>query len=418
MKPTAGPSASASVVLLVVLSTVLGIPRVGMAQNPLPNYQRLFEDPPRTDLLTPADLPNLGRLVVLEATSMFVHARSELANSPNAFRMLDEIRNLWSAADAFTAAVADDPTSPLAIEAGRLSFGDLEAAFAQVRDSFAVLPGGAPLAGRNLMNTTRVVAVIGPLLRQGESQTSAARPRVLRTGPAVRAAADEIAGTVAALKRQIDAAPGQKAVSRNELDKELLGLMQLVEGLGRIARGATGVADLSASLRPIRSQVQRLDVELQKAGLSRVTRNDEWRAIRQRVDALADRLQLPREIVPPRPSAPRPAAPLLEQLDRAASGAGRLAEDARAAGEALDHRLVAADASRLRHRLDLLRQALVGREPAASVTQALRGVEQALRQLGEAAGRTAADRKKSIEAVTRDVDAAANLVRKQLSTSR
>ena len=52
-----------------------------------PGYQELFRDPPRTDELTPADLPNLGRQVVLEAISMYSHALSEIRNSPYSNRL-------------------------------------------------------------------------------------------------------------------------------------------------------------------------------------------------------------------------------------------------------------------------------------------------------------------------------------------
>ena len=37
---------------------------------------------------------------------MFVHVRSELANSPEAYLLLDQIRTLWNEADAFVAAVS------------------------------------------------------------------------------------------------------------------------------------------------------------------------------------------------------------------------------------------------------------------------------------------------------------------------
>src|SRR5262249_37294663 len=94
-----------------------------------PGYSELFENPARTDQLTQADLPNLGRLVALEATSMFVHVRSELADSPESFRLLDEISTVWRAADAFSAAVSDGPSVPRRIEAGRLAFVDLDAAY-------------------------------------------------------------------------------------------------------------------------------------------------------------------------------------------------------------------------------------------------------------------------------------------------
>jgi len=88
-------------VTLVVIALLFGLnpwlPSPVLGQTP-PAYPELYRDPPRTDQLTPADLPNLGRQVILEATSMFVHARTELADSPESFRLLDPIMTLWNVA--------------------------------------------------------------------------------------------------------------------------------------------------------------------------------------------------------------------------------------------------------------------------------------------------------------------------------
>ena len=133
------------------------------SQTP-PGYQALFRDPPRTGDLTPADLPNLGRQVTLEAISMYVHVRAEMRNSPASYRLLAEIITLWNAADDFTAAVSSYPLETQGIEAGRLTFPQLEAAFYQVKDTQGSLPHMGARTAENLADMSRVMAVIGPLL--------------------------------------------------------------------------------------------------------------------------------------------------------------------------------------------------------------------------------------------------------------
>ena len=135
--------------VLALIVGFLGLAAIGTlparGQTP-PGYNALFQDSPRTDQLTQADLPNLGRLVVLEATSMFVHARSDLADSTESSFLLNEITTVWQAADAFVAAMSYYPTEAERLDAGRLAFPSLEVAFDRLRDTigrFPALPSGS-----------------------------------------------------------------------------------------------------------------------------------------------------------------------------------------------------------------------------------------------------------------------------------
>src|SRR3954464_7077784 len=110
-------------VMLLTLGATLFLGSTTLAQSPA--YPELFRDPPRASDVTTADLPNLGRLVVLTATSMFVHAREELYDSPGGRRLLDQVGDLWIAADAFTAAVSFESLETPRIQAGLLSLPDL-----------------------------------------------------------------------------------------------------------------------------------------------------------------------------------------------------------------------------------------------------------------------------------------------------
>jgi hypothetical protein len=96
----------------------------------------------------------------------------------------------------------------------------------------------------------------------------------------------------------------------------------------------------------------------------------------------------------------------------------RLLEELRGTEGALDQRLIANDLRRLRSRLDLLRHALIGREPAAQVTAALRNLERARGQLAEAVGRASKAAAKSMDDLGKDLDQAVRLVREHVSAPR
>jgi hypothetical protein len=142
------------------------------AQTP-PTYPELFVNPPRTDQLTQADLPNLSRLVVLESIAMFSNVTSELYEIREDSRLQNLIRNLWYAADQFNAAVSLYPTQVEQVAAGRLVFPDLAFAFDQIRGTLGRMPGTAPRTAVNFANLSRVIAVLGPLLDQVPARSRA-----------------------------------------------------------------------------------------------------------------------------------------------------------------------------------------------------------------------------------------------------
>jgi hypothetical protein len=126
--------------LIVGLCVILSVITTARAQT-APAYPELFNDPPQYSQLTQADLPNLARQVVLETTSMFVHARTELYDSTAGSALLNQINLLWNTAAAFDASVSSNPTDRRTTDAGRLVFPDVQAAFGQIQDSMTRVPG-------------------------------------------------------------------------------------------------------------------------------------------------------------------------------------------------------------------------------------------------------------------------------------
>ena len=358
---------------LVSLMFCLAGTSLAWRQTP-PAYPELYQDPARTDQLTPADLPNLGRQVVLEATSMFVHARSELSDSPAAFRLLDQIRLLWDEADGFTAAVSATAPATRALEAGWLAFPDLDAAFQRVRSTLEVLPGDAPCAAENLQAMSRAMAVIGPLLRQGLQQTSAqANPPTglrERSLAALRADARYLADAVRETIAEVAAT--REAPASVVITSELDVLRRLCMGLARLAVPWSDDRDLVSAVRPIRAQAGRIDLEARNGRLSG-SALVRWGSIKARIDAIADRYQLPREVVLRLREAPALDERAIAAIEEAVKAIDdSLRENTSTAQARLPGGTGVQDESRrVQSALTLLRQLLLGRESRQSIDQAI-----------------------------------------------
>ncbi|MGO9599827.1 MAG: hypothetical protein ACLP7Q_17695 [Isosphaeraceae bacterium] len=346
-----------------------------------PAYPELFEDPPWTGRLTQADLPNLGRLVVLEATSMFVHARTEFANSPESFRVLQQVDAVWTQADAFTAAVSFYRFPAQSVEAGRLAYPGLEAAFLQLRETLGRVPGLALRTSLNLAYMSRVMAVIGPLLQQPIPPANQAA-----NFAALDAAA--FARQIVALQRAIGALENDLAsqASRGRttpaLSREVDRLARLIQGFGQIAGGPAEAREIVASFQPVRTQAQRVDREFQAAGLPLLATNH-WRPILSRIESTYAGFQLPREIVPrPAVANSRPIDPAtIEAIDKAARQVDTVlgSQDVAALAEA-PRDAVVADARRLQTRLYLARQGSLGDASRQERNQAIADIESSWRR--------------------------------------
>ncbi len=405
-----------------VLSMLMPVP--GALGQTAPGYQELFQDPARTDQLTRADLPNMGRLVVLEATSMFVHARSELRDSPDSYRLLDEITTLWNAADAFTAAVSFYPLESQRIQAGRLTFPELEAAFYRVRRTLGTLPGMATRTAENFVNMSRVVAVIGPLLEQTPPGPLVVEDPREFDPVVITNQARELASAIVPLKTHVKAETG-RGVKLETLDREIDVLEKLIQGFERISSGGTNGGganerDLVASFRPVRARAQRINRELQRVNLAGAGLGL-WRSIEQQISDLETRFQIPREIIPRStreevgPLDPAVVAP----IDRAVRDLDALVDRIASENPRLPQRdRVQADAGRLTTRLLLVRQYLLGQAPREQVNQALVDLEMSWRQLEDRMMRPSQGNPESLQTLRREVNEVAARAHEQVSKPR
>jgi hypothetical protein len=390
------------------------------AQTP-PTYPELFANPPQTEQLTQADLPNLSRIVVLESIAMFSNVTSELYEIREDNRLQNLIRDLWYAADQFNAAVSLYPTVAERVAAGRLTFPDLAAAFDQIRGTLGRMPGTAPRTAANFANLSRVIAVIGPLLEQAvpTSNTGTATGEPPTGLDASRVQAQEIARELTALQDRLKKAPAPALASR-EIEPQLATLAQLIQGFGRVVRGEPDDREAATSFRPIRSRAEEVHRAILPSDLP-VGFKNQWRGIHNMIDDAAEGFELPRQIVVRRHAITAGASAAQESTSTGAiirqidSAVDRLSREAARlpAGSAL-----AADERDLQIRLVVLRQQVLGGEPAPRVRQAFSEVETARRLLEERSRPIIRGRPQANASLNRDVEAAIARIRGELFKSR
>ena len=363
--------------LVLVLAFLVGHLILPRAWSQPPRYAELFQDPPVANGMTQADLPNLGRMVTLEATAMFVNARAELADSPAGFQLIPQIQELERAADSFTASVSFYRFENDRVEAGRLTFPDLDQAFQRIRANLGALPGSAPATAVNFANLSRLVAVIGPLLRQTPAEVESTTP--VGDASLIRTQARQLARTIDGLRNGL-ADSGLASEARQSLDRELERLVRLTDGLARIAVDQASLADVIASFRPIRAIAQSINLGITSGRYFTAAIDDSWRPIQRVINSLSEQFQLPRVIElrgTNKPLSPGDST-LTNQLDQSAREIeALLAGSATSTDSPVNVELFRTDVERLSSRLDLLRQGLLAHEPARSLHRRLLDVETA-----------------------------------------
>ncbi len=345
--------------------------------------------------------------------------RSELYHSPDSYRLLDEIVSLWNAADAFTAAVSYDPVDSQSIQAGRLTFPQLETAYYQVRSTIGILPGRSTRTAVDFMNLSRVVAVIGPLL-----QLSPPGPLVVEDPRefdrvAISNQARELANTFAPLKTYVEGEAGRE-INLEMLVREIDLLAELIQGFERITNGGASDRDIIDSFRPIRSRARRINRDLARVNLG-ASGLSLWRAVQQQISDLEPRFQIPREIVPGRtrelPGAPETG--VVDSLDRAIRDLDGLGDKIASSNPQLPQRdQVQTDARNLTTRLLLVRQYLLGQAPREQLNQALADLDMSWRQLQIRMANPPLRNLEILPTLKRDVDEVVARTREQTSRPR
>jgi hypothetical protein len=370
--PGASTSLKRSVLLAIgVAMVVAGVETLSLGQyvNRQSSYEkRLLNRLDTSEGSQPVDLPELSRLLLLEAISMREHVRRELRGTPAGARLLEESDGLWQAAALLDDVAEGEPVGVTPQEA----LIDLEAAYVRVRDDLGTSPGIAPLAAYRLDRVTRLLGEIRARIGTAAPVAASTLPGDVRREfrPQARLLIQQLDDLLGQLKSS-DARPGVEQ------------LRALADGFDRLLSSRPTVDDLRAAFRPIRLQALPLNALFLNKPFPAEVRN-RWRAIQDGIDRLSERFGFARVIdLTPTSPAPRPSSPeAIARVDSAVAEIDTfLAEIAPSSVRLPDKGLVADEAQRLRTLLFRFRQDLLAGPPASRLSPTLGDLVNATRQL-------------------------------------
>jgi hypothetical protein len=364
--------------VVLVIAVAMGIaggetPSLGQYVNRRSSYeQRLLRGLDTATTLRLEDLPELSRLLLLEAISMREHVRRELRGTLAGARLLEKSDAVLQAAVAF-----DDVAWAMAAGEAlgsipQAAFADLEAATADIRADLGAVPGLARLAAFRLDRVIRLLGEIRP-------RVGAAAP-VAASNPS-RDVREEFRPAARLLVQQLDDFLG--LLDTSELRPGVERLRALADGFERLLSGRPSFEDLQTAFRPVRLQALPVNAFVLSRAVPVEVRT-RWRAIQDGIDRLSTRFGFPRVIVlataSPTPRPPTPEA--IARIDSAVAEIDAfLAEVAPDPARLPDKVVVEDEAQRLRTLLLRYRQDLLGGFPTPRLSPTPGDLVGASRQL-------------------------------------
>jgi len=315
------------------------------------------------------DLFRLARMTVLESIAMYENTRADLPLTMIGAEREGELSRLWDAAELFY--VAATPSDPPSLIRSRPLLADVEEAYARLSASLASTPGVSPRASLHMQNLARILPVMNALIDAMEADQGivpvGVRPRPDPTAGVgwFREQARELVDSLRDVRSAIGPGPDRVAV----LD-DLDALIAQAQGLDRMLVDGVPGADFAAALGLIRDRLW--PVQARTLQLSRGPAvAGRWRAVRDRLNALSDRLGRPR-VIAIRP-ATRPVAGvdrgLLARADRAIAAVDEFAATLPEVGARYRE-----EVTQLRRRLLMFREQVAARESAEALSRSLEGI--------------------------------------------
>ncbi len=310
----------------------------------------------------PRDLFRLARMTVLESIAMYENTRADLPLTMMGAEREGELSRLWDAAELFY--VAATPSDAPSLIRSRPLLADVEEAYARLSASLALIPGISPRASLHMQNLARLLPVMNALIDAMEADQGI-MPVGVSPRPDPTAGLgwfrEQFRGLVDSLRKvRADLRPGpdQKPI----LD-DIDGLISQAEGLDGMLTDGSPSTDLVASLGLIRARLWPVEARtIQIAQGPAIAAR--WRAVRDQLNAILDRLGRPRVIAIQ--AARRPVAgvdrALLARADRAIAAVDELAATLDGAGARYRE-----EVTQLRRRLLMFREQVAAREPVEAL---------------------------------------------------
>ncbi len=274
-------------------------PSLGQYVNRRSSFeQRLVRQLDTSTASRAEDLPELARLLLLEAISMREHVRRELRGTLSGVRLLEKCDAVWQSAAVFDemagAMAAGEPLGLLP----QAALADLERATADLSADLGAVPGIARPAAYRLDRVARLLGEIRPRIGAAAPVPASNPPGDVREvfRPAARLLVQQLDDFLGLLKSS-DLRPGVEQ------------LRALADGFERLLSGRPSFDDLQTAFRPVRLQALPVNALVRGRAVP-VDVRTRWRAIQDGIDRLSERFGFPRviELTTVSPT-PRPRSP-------------------------------------------------------------------------------------------------------------
>jgi hypothetical protein len=246
--------------------------------------------------LQPGDLARLSRLAVLNTISMLVNVRADIRNSPRAFQLEEELNSLWNSSEAFYEVVSESPLDAGSVNEAQYWLDAMSAARRTVEGSLGDLPGVSPRAANNLRAFSRLLVPIGSAVDAIEADMAALgrtadRPLDLDS---LRSDFQVVANALVSLIQLVGDA-GRGRIDRDAMMTELTDLLARVQSISRLLATQPSQKAVQDSFRMARQQMWRVESRLRRLEW-RTAVEPSWREVRDRLNAVSNKLGLPRVI--------------------------------------------------------------------------------------------------------------------------
>jgi hypothetical protein len=245
----------------------------------------------------PDDLPHLARLAFLESIAMLVDIRTDLVGSVIGNRLWTETMGLSEASEFFYEDVSSTPLDLANFSRTRQSYEAVEVSYRQVESTLGELPGLSIEATAHLRRVARLIAVMGSVLQDLESNLPATNPVPLRR-TIERDSLQRLARLLSnALVELIVKAskPEEKGLGRQAGLRDLNDLLDRIQSFQYALSLQPSEIDVhaGASLNALRRRFWRVEATIVPLDWPAELRNG-WRTVRGRMDAISDAFGMPR----------------------------------------------------------------------------------------------------------------------------
>jgi hypothetical protein len=247
--------------------------------------------------LQPGDLARLSRLAVLNSISMLVNVRADIANSPRAFELEQELSSLWNSSEAFYEVVTEAPIDADSVGEAQYWLDAMSASQRNLQASLGVMPGFSARAAERLRAFSRLMVPIGSAMESIEADMTVTAdrspPRAIDLD-AMRRDGQVVANALVALIRDAGDA-GRGRAGRDAVMTELTDLLERVQSFSRLLAIQPSQKAIEDSFRAARRQMWRVQGRVNRVEWKPALERP-WREVREQLHAISNKLGLPRVI--------------------------------------------------------------------------------------------------------------------------